>query len=221
MTLPQWIGEGCLIASFLLYLVVYSPQLIHNRKKTQIEQLSLSMHYLLYIGYLFDVLYGWYTHLPWQYLSVASIGYIFLTIQNTQLSRHFYLKNQKKRACWINLVSICSTLCLMIALYTDLNHALTPAFNVSIFGWIAHVLFTICFFPQCFKNQFNQSSDALNEFFLMIEISATSLDLCAAWCLHWGWPNKVGPFVILIPLILLFIKRDIKSHGTANQLENC
>ena len=78
-------GSVSLNISFILYLIHYLPQLIHNQRDGQIKQLSLSFHYLLLLCYLADLNYGFGLNLPWQYRLVSAFGLACLLIQHYQL----------------------------------------------------------------------------------------------------------------------------------------
>jgi hypothetical protein len=82
------IGSISLNISFILYLILYPSQIIHNQKS-----LNLSLHLLLYSLYLFDLCYSFSNQLPWQYKTVSIIGLLLVSIQQTQLDQ-FLITNQ-------------------------------------------------------------------------------------------------------------------------------
>ena len=79
------LGQISLNLSFLMYMFLYLPQLIHNQKQTNLAELSKWMHLTLYLGYSLDLVYGFGNNLPWQYRTVSAIGWVLLTIQHFQL----------------------------------------------------------------------------------------------------------------------------------------
>ncbi len=201
MNTSLFIGNITLNISFALYLVFYLPQLIHNQKTEHIAYLSLNMHAALYLGYVIDLLYGFSNNLPWQYLMVSSVGCVFLTIQHLQITRYFY--REKKHVFTLGMLgSIVLMACFIIDTIIR-KHVVILHIDLAQLGWVSQLLFAICFLPQCIKNIQTRTQQALSGYFLALNIVTTCLDLSSAWCLNWGWPNKIGPVFILIFLILL------------------
>ena len=88
----SFIGNITLNISFVLYLIVYIPQIIHNQKVANIAQLSFGLHFLLFSSYSFDLLYGFSSQLPWQYKTVSTVGLLLVTVQHIQLMKFFVNK---------------------------------------------------------------------------------------------------------------------------------
>lgn len=194
-------GNISLNLSFMLYLIVYFPQIVHNQKTEHIAYLSLNMHAALYLGYIIDLLYGFYIALPWQYLMVSSVGCVFLTLQHLQITHYFYRQRQH-----FFTLGMLGAIILMVCFIIDTlinKHVAILNIDLVQLGWVSQFLFAICFLPQWIKNIQTRTRLALSGYFLALNIITTCLDLCSAWCLNWGWPNKIGPVFILIFLLLL------------------
>lgn len=197
------LGKISLNISFILYLFVYLPQVIHNRKTENILSLSLLMHFMLYISYWLDVMYGYSCNLQWQYKAVSLVGFILLIVQHLQIINHF----KKINNVWIVsihifiLVMTLSVLCyFFVAPQLFLNESST-----NLIGYLSRILFIIYTLPQIIKNKRNpSSSNAINRYFIYLNLIIAILDTLSAWCLNWGLPNKLsGPIITLFMLTLL------------------
>lgn len=81
----ETIGNAVLNLAFILYLIHYFPQLLTNRKNSNLEHLSLHFHGMLSVCYFSDLAYGLGMNMPWQYRCVSMIGSACLLIQHGQL----------------------------------------------------------------------------------------------------------------------------------------
>jgi uncharacterized protein with PQ loop repeat len=196
------IGSISLNISFILYLILYIPQIIHNRKSENIAQLSSSLHLLLYSSYCFDLCYGFSNHLPWQYKTVSIIGLLLVSIQHIQLIQ-FFFQNQ----CQLLAKSGMALLLLSImGLYYFFNvtQGVLSYQTTLIFGTAARVSGLMYCLPQIIKNKSLKSARALNVQFLWLNLTLAILDTISSWCLDWGWPNKLAaPMIILMMIIML------------------
>lgn len=204
------LGKISLNLSMFLYLIVYLPQLAHNRQTQHLRHLSLSMHVLLFLGYGCDLLYGLATHLPWQYLMVSSVGLGLFSIQHLQILKHLQTtRHTYLRAFLLTSWLLIGLFILCLILFKPIEDYLP--YQASLLGWLSRLLFTVCFIPQLFKNHFAKTNQALNRYYLGINITLTCLDFISAWCLNWGYPNKIGPLISLILLSLLLFKNSVAA----------
>lgn len=209
------LGKICLNLSMLLYLIVYIPQLIHNRRLQHLNHLSLFMHVFLFQGYVFDLLYGVITHMPWQYLTVSTVGLSLLTIQHIQLTQ---MERQKRAQSPFTkrLLNFLLILNIILIYATIMRQTNISSEQATLLGWLSRAFFTLCFIPQLFKNYATQTNHALSPYYLSINILITSLDFISAWCLNWGWPNKIGPVISLTLLAMLLSKKPSADINRSN-----
>lgn len=198
----KWIGTICLNISFVIYIIVYIPQILHNHKAHNIAQLSITLHCLLYASYVFDLFYGFSRHLPWQYKTVSIIGLSLLIIQHLQLLKFYINQNQiVKISCFILLLilQIVFTCYFFIVAHSAVNASMT-----ILFGSISRSCGLLYCVPQIIKNHALKSTKALSVHFTALNLFVSILDTISSWCLDWGWPNKLAaPINCFIMLILL------------------
>lgn len=210
------LGNLTLNVAFVLYIIVYIPQIIHNNKLANIANLSLWLHFLLYISYAFDLVYGFATYLPWQYKLVSMIGLTLVMIQHMQLLRLFISKK-----LWIyvkfNLIFFVVSLAII---YHFLNRIIYNDLSIlagTIFGGIAQICGLIYCIPQIIKNKRLQSTNGINRYFIYLNLTLAGLDTISAWCLNWGWPNKLAAPVLFF--LMLIIIGQYKKYTTINLLK--
>ena len=202
MLSPNLIGAISLNLSFGLYLILYVPQLIHNRKSTNIAQLSLNLHLLLYISYFFDLCYGFSKHLPWQYKTVSVIGLLLIGVQHLQLIKYFIHSGHY----FLTQLSILFLIINLGAIYYffSMAHATLPQQTTLIVGIIARFAGLMYCLPQIIKNKIIQSANGLSVHFLRLNFTLALLDTISSWCLNWGWPNKIAaPISTIFMMIML------------------
>ena len=202
MNTLSWLGHISLNIAFILYLIVYIPQIIHNQKVTNIAQLSLGLHFLLFSSYFFDLFYGFSSHLPWQDKTVSIVGLLLVTVQHLQLIKFFICKRLvlfAKVSCALLLLSIVGTYYFFIMKDDMLDENTT-----LIMGTFARICGLIYCIPQIVKNKQSKSSDAINIQFIYLNLVLALLDTTSSWCLNWGWPNKLAaPMNVTMMLMLL------------------
>lgn len=192
-------GQISLNVSFLLYMIVYIPQLWHNRKPEHIAELSLSLHILLYVSFVFDLLYGFAAGMPWQYKAVDIVGCILISIQHWQLTSFFI----KEKLFSQNIINTFFFLFLLGSLFY-FSWMPNDADTVVFLGTVSRGLGLVYCIPQIIKNQYLRSAQAMSLFYMYLNLLLAFLDSVSAWCLDWGWPNKIAsPITILVMLILL------------------
>lgn len=210
MSLISLIGNISLNISFVFYLVLYTPQIIHNREKTNLAQLSLNMHFLLCISYTCDLFYGVATHLPWQYKVVSLVGLTLVFIQHCQLARLlFNIKSHLTRP-----IMVMSLLLFLMANYYFfiVCKGTVSESNSLVYGWIARCTGILYCFPQILKNRQQQSATAISIKFIVINLLLSILDFISSWCLNFGWPNKISSPITMILMIILLLQ--IKRYRT-------
>lgn len=196
------IGFISLNISFFLYLIVYIPQIIHNRNTNYLQNLSLSMHFILYVSYCLDLIYGFVSHLQWQYKTVSIVGLVLLIIQHLQITDYLKRTNQVRLATYFILfltATIAGIIYFFIMKQSDISNHTT----VTI-GYLSRTLFVIYTLPQIIKNRSQHLANAISLNFIYINLILAILDTISAWCLNWGWPNKLSaPLIASLMLILL------------------
>jgi len=189
----QFIGMCCLNLSFGIYLVLYLPQLLHNAKYNTFSTMSKLMHFMILQAYACDLSYGLCKHMPWQYITVSSIGSIYLLIQHfqwIQFNQQYNLSNK----LFYHLGIFIFIWPMLLWCYYPTNTT-----QIQIQVWLSRLLFILHFLPQVIKNhQKNNSSDAISLVYLLLSYSLTILDFISAWCLKWDTANLTGSFIGLI-----------------------
>lgn len=205
------IGNICLNIAFVLYLFVYLPQIIHNRQTNHIANLSLRMHFTFYIAYLLDLFYGFSNHLPWQYRMVSIIGVTLLTIQHLQLTCFFL---NKTKQLWFNTLFLLAVMTSIFYFFL-IQHATYSETTTLVIGYISRTGFLFYTLPQILKNKRLQSTTAISVSFVYLNLILSILDLIAAWCLNWGWPNKLGaPITVGLMFFMLFQTKQYKQTNS-------
>jgi uncharacterized protein with PQ loop repeat len=185
--------------SFILYLIFYLPQILHNQRRDNIQHLSINMHALLYCGYIADLMYGFAMHYPWQYKTVSLVGSICLSIQHYQILKYHKFSNLP-----LKLLSFC-----IIILITGRYYKLV---NVIWLGSLAHLCFVSYMLPQIIKNYQNKAhTRSTNKFYLILSMIISILDTISAYLLNWALPNKIAAPVSLSLKLILF-KQILEKH---------
>ncbi len=214
MNLLSWLGQISLNVAFVIYLIVYIPQIIHNQKVTNIAQLSLGLHFLLFSSYFFDLFYGFSSHLPWQYRTVSTVGLLLVTVQHLQLIKFFIYK----RLILLAKLSFAFLLLSMVGTYYFfiIREGVLDNNTTLIIGTVARICGLIYCIPQIIKNRLSKSSDAINIKFMYINLVLALLDMTSSWCLDWGWPNKLSaPMNVVMMLVMLL---QFKRYGDKIQI---
>ena len=207
------IGSICLNIAFVLYLLVYLPQILHNAQSNHIVNLSLNMHFILYIGYILDLFYGFSSHLQWQYRAVSVVGLTVLTVQHLQITRHFWV-NSKRAIVNLNLLFLFSV-GIGIFYFFTVDEGVCSEQTTLLIGYISRICFLLYTLPQIIKNKALKSASAISIQFIYLNLTLAVLDLIAAWCLNWGWPNKLGsPIMVCLMLIMLMQRRKYSLKPT-------
>lgn len=181
------IGHIFLNVAFVLYLILYLPQLVHNAKYQTFAHMSFLMHAMLLQAYSCDLIYAFTRHMPWQYLTVSCIGLMCLSIQHFQW---LLFCKQQKQSRWIYYLIIGGLIVLWPILLSN-----KPSLN----AWIARIFFLFHFLPQIIKYHVHpHERDAIDMHYLVLSIALSGCDLGAAWCLSWDLPNLWSTFLSLI-----------------------
>ncbi|HBB52860.1 MAG TPA: hypothetical protein DCZ80_03050 [Legionellales bacterium] len=205
-------GHAFLNLAFILYLVLYLPQIYHNAKYQAFHRMSFLMHMMLLQAYSCDLFYGISKHMPWQYLSVSFIGLSCLLTQHLQW--FMFKLRQEKLFDWRFL--ICGILAVLIPflLWFQFPHAI---WQFKIQAWVSRALFLLHFVPQIIKYHQNKlKRDAISLSYLSLSISLSICDLLAALCLNWDLANQVGSFASLALKLYLMYQITSKTLATAN-----
>lgn len=201
----------------MLYLLFLLPQLVHNLRSNNLEKLSFGMHTVLFCAYCADLIYGFGKNLPWQYKTVTIVGLLCLVIQHWQITS-LKITNQssshsKTSKTFFLVVSFLLFTFLGGAVYLIFHNTLSPLW-VDLLGWISQLGWLTYAIPQIYKNFRLSSHQALSQWFVILLVLMTFCDSISAWCLDWGWPNKIGsPLSLLIKLLLLYQFMLFKSQS--------
>lgn len=209
---PTTIGAVSLNISFVLYLVHYLPQLIHNQRQNRLAQMSLGFHYLLVLSYISDLNYGYGLGLPWQYRLVSIIGLCCVLIQHAQLAKLYQsLINFKIMTCVFFVLLLLS----VIAISTHF-----PAAYYLVMGYMAQVAGLFYFMPQIIKNYRSGTVMALSLSFLVLDLICYACDNVSAWALNWPMPSKIGALMSLLLITVLIIQRLAADNNVVIAIPN-
>ena len=205
------LGMISLNISFILHILLYIPQVLHNRNFQNIQNLSINMHLILFSCYFLDIFYGFGSSLQWQYCTVAVVGFSLLVIQYLQIC--YFLKTRDKQLISAVHFGIMLVSVFYVGKFFIIYQAQSPEWLTLTSGYISKVLFIISALPQLIKNWRVENSNALSTHFVLFCIGIACLDTISAWCLDWGWPNKLTyPIMVIMFSLLLPIK------GTFNKV---
>jgi len=206
MISPTTLGNLTLNLAFALYLIVYLPQIRHNNNQHHLAELSISLHMILMTSFALDLIYGWLKPLPWQYLMVSIAALATLSIQQIQLMRR---AQQRGQIILLGALSLfCLSLMMMLTGFFSLEAMSYSSNTICLIGWVSRIGFLSYILPQILQNHRLNSAKALSTTFLALSLFLSLLDLTSAWCLDWGWPNKLGtPLTISLTLMLLWQKK--------------
>lgn len=191
------IGLISLNLSTCIYFFWFIPQLALTFKRKKTTGLSFTMHAVLTIGYISDLLYGFGCSLPVQYKLVSMCGLGYLAIQHLQ----FVVFNK------LNWRMIIITMLLLLFLAFSLHSIVFANRSREFFddfGMVSNICWFSFMLPQIIKNYQQGSAAGLSINFVVLSIFSTVLDAVAAFALGWDWPSKVGaPIAMLQQFILL------------------
>jgi uncharacterized protein with PQ loop repeat len=219
MVSTSLLGAISLNTSFVLYLIVYLPQIVHNCTHSHLAQLSIGMHVLLYTAYCLDLLYGFSSHLQWQYQTVSVVGLSLLMVQHLQLT--YYFKTQKKRS-WVcfNHLFLLTTMGLIFWFFI-IKNAILGHLETQWVGYLSRSCFLLYALPQILKNNTLHSTNAISVPFIYLNISLSILDLISAWCLDWGWPNKLASPIMVCLMLSLLVQTNRHRLARTNTPQAC
>ena len=181
-------GQFFLNIAFVLYFILYLPQLYHNAKYQAFKSMSITMHLMLLQAYSCDLFYAIGHHMPWQYLTVSLFGLSCIFIQHSQWM-------MATRAYKTFTISGCLIVLWPFSFWFFSHDAI---WQYQIQAWVARILFILHFLPQIIKYHQNKSPrNAINMSYLGLSISLSSCDLLSAWFLHWEMANLWGSFLSL------------------------
>lgn len=190
------IGHIALNISFLIYVVLYLPQVLYNLKRRSTDGLSFLMHAILVVGYLTDLMYGFGRHMPWQYRLVDLIGLTCLTLQHIQ----FGLYSKPNKGYWLTTIAL-------LGLFVGVLYSIWFPLSATIYiqagtvAWATGVFYTL---PQIWKNYRFSSALGVSVVFIYFDIISSLCDSISAWTLGWDFPSKLGsPIEVILGCFLL------------------
>jgi hypothetical protein len=212
------IGTISLNLSMVLYMIFYFPQLLHNKRAHQLNDLSLGLHALLFISTAADLYYGFGRIDQWQYRLVSVILFLCLLIQHVQLVVVY-------RHCWEKLRSLLILSAAVVIILLGLIYALYAlpshhALYVAM-GWVERVGYCLYALPQLMKGR--QAAGSVSMMFVSMGIVTALLDTTSAWIFDWGSPSLYGGILVaFLQSVLLWqclsitrwgLCRDNKAYG--------
>ena len=208
------IGLISLNISTLFYLSQYWPQLLHNREKAHLENMSLLFHGLLFFTYFTDLIYAMGMNMPWQYQLVSSIGSLCLLIQHRQLANLY--KNNKLFVRLNLILFMMALLLIIIGFWAYYINKLNPFYitleTLSQIGALIYIL------PQFFKNYQRQNTEALSPLYLFAMLITSLCDATAAWTLNFPWPNQFGALIRIGLVMCLIVQTYVYQKSSLNQI---
>lgn len=195
------IGLFSLNISFVLHLILYLPQVLHNRRDAHIQYLSINMHLILFFCYFLDIFYGFASNMQWQYRTVSIVGFSLLVIQYTQII-YYLITNGNKHLSRIHTLILASSICCVYYFFANLNGIISVT-ETLLAGYISKGLFIISTIPQIIKNWRVKNKSAISIYFILLSITIACLDTITAWTLNWGWPNKLTSPIMIFMLAMM------------------
>lgn len=203
MSTLEILGNISLNLCSFLYLILLIPQVIHNRKAENIAGLSLWLHFLLYISYSTDMVYGIADDMPLQYRIVSLVGLLLVMAQHIQLVK-FHIQKRYFILIKLGITFIILHAFLYYYFFSKLASNSVSNDTVLFLGVVARICEIIYCVPQIFKNRITKSAGAVSKHFIYLNLLLAILDTISAWCLNWDWPNKlVAPLGIMVMSIIL------------------
>ena len=179
------------------------PQIIHNQKSRHIGGLSLWLHFLLYVSYSFDMVYGIADQMPLQYRMVSVVGLCLVMMQHIQLLK-FHVLRRSYLLVKLGFLFLVTHAVLYYVFFSKLNTTGFSANSILLLGIVARGCEIIYCVPQIFKNRISRSASAVSRHFIYLSLFVAVLETLSAWCLDWEWPNKVvAPLSMLVMFIIL------------------
>jgi uncharacterized protein with PQ loop repeat len=205
-TMSHFVGQLALNVAFILYLLHYLPQLHHNRDRLNLQSVSLHFHGLLLISYLCDLGYGFGMGLPWQYVTISSMGTLCLLIQHVQL--FFIHKTNRTYQLYTVIGFSLSVLVVLELLYSQSRMAFLTLGSIS---QASAIVFLI---PAIIDNARRKESKSLHIGYLSMNLSCYASNFIAAYALNWPLPSQIGTlFGVLCVSILIAQYNFYRKHS--------
>jgi hypothetical protein len=202
ITSAHQIGMISLNLSFVLYLIVYIPQILHNRDQVHLQNLSSGMHGLLFIGLFLDLFYGFSNDFQWQYKTVSIVSLSVLGIQHLQLTHLMWQQKQLKKLISFLCVLTLSAL-ILVHFFTHLHHHVSQPLTLMM-GYISRTCCLLYALPQILKNTKLSHRSSISPSYILINMVLIFLDTVSSWCLDWGWPNKLSTPIAWVFMMILY-----------------
>lgn len=195
------LGNFCLNISLLLYFLLYIPQIYHNCRYRQFNNLSLGFHTLFLLAALADMVYGFGRITQWQYRLISIVTLICIMIQHVQLL--IYRRQSHSDRVIISLLTLIILFFLAFAIMIFIDQT-KHAFLILCMGWVERVGYSFYAIPQLFKGVRDQCLNSMSAIFLWIAVVTSFCDTVSAWCLNWGPSSLYGaPITFVLTSILL------------------
>lgn len=161
------------------------------------------MHLTLYLGSMSDLMYGFGTVSQWQYKMVTIVNFVALSVQHYQFNC-FGLKNNKERNYYNKFTLLLFPLLTMI--FCIIYFKLLSRPTLDHIGMFTNTCWAIYLIPQIIKNYFNQSTEGVSRFFILLSLFLNTCDFSSAWLLGWDYPSKIGPAITFSGNLILFFQ---------------
>ena len=143
--------------SFVIYIVQFLPQILHNKNNpATLSNISLWTQAGMICVILANVVQAIGFHLNWQYLVIALVYLLGLSIQQVQLS-----KSRKDIPVYFNALIV---LFFIIAILTIF---LGKKISYEIAGWISFCIHFIYWLPQIYKNYRQKKFTGYSDLFIV------------------------------------------------------
>ncbi|AIT09307.1 hypothetical protein LO80_04540 [Candidatus Francisella endociliophora] len=184
----QTLGKITLNISFLIYLIQFVPQIIHNfREKHALNNISLLTQFGMLIVVLCNLIQAIGFNLNWQYLTIVVVYLIGITIQQIQIS--FNNKHQSKN---LNIIFVMLFFITILAISSKSYFIFEAAGTISL---IVHFLYWL---PQIYKNYKQQIFVGYGDLFIIFAWLGVICDLCSSFLLNW-------PIIVKTNIIAMFV----------------
>ncbi|MCH9644910.1 MAG: PQ-loop repeat-containing protein [Gammaproteobacteria bacterium] len=210
------IGAISLNISFVLYLFLCLPQVVHNIRYKNTKGISLWMYTIFFSSYILDLMYGFGLQMQWQYRAVTVVGLCALVIQHIQLGLY-----QRRDGRYLVVTVFLAALLLFSMSGITLMHYSRSLYDTV--GMVNQCFAVIYMLPQIIKNYRLRSVASLSFWFVALDMLTAVLDTVSAWSLNWDYPSKIGPPMILIIggiLMLQFYRYQRPLSGRAHNIHN-
>ena len=215
----EMLGWVSLNLAFILDSFYYVPQIFRNHRRQEKLDISVTMHFIILTGCVYDCIYGFARHMPWQYQMTALNCVIPILIQYHQLWRSNDHPFLFMRLHWIFTLSL--TMIIILMMFTSQPDSIAIALGYIVqFCWLTFLI------PQIIKNHSLGHTQSLSNQTFSMMFFISFLDCVNAWHLGYDLSVRYGSVIfmllecVLIGQILYYRYYPNKTKPMFNQIEN-